>query len=177
MQHKLPTQWILYINCLLCLSRDSYAAGSTFSVAEPASIWDTTFWPGNLRGRFCNPSLCLFVRLSVRPSVCPSVRPSIRPSVRLSVRPSVYSSVRLSVRPSVHLSGLICFFFWISFFGFFAPSLKLTKMKKQKKKKKKLAEKSKATYLLLFYLFLFGFFFLDFSPLLLTKMKKQNINK
>jgi len=164
MQHKLPTQWILYINCLLCLSRDSYAAGSTFSVAEPASIWDTTFWPGNLRGRFCNPSLCLFVRLSVRPSVCPSVRPSIRPSVRLSVRPSVYSSVRLSVRPSVHLSGLICFFFWISFFGFFAPSLKLTKMKKQKKKKRNWQKNLRLRICFFFIFFCLDFFFWIFLP-------------
>jgi hypothetical protein len=29
---------ILYINCLVCLSRDSYAVGSAFSVAEPASV-------------------------------------------------------------------------------------------------------------------------------------------
>ncbi len=43
------------------------------------------FCTGNLRGRFCNPSLCPFVRPSVRPSVCLFVRPSIRPSVRPSV--------------------------------------------------------------------------------------------
>ncbi len=34
---------------------------------------DTTFCNGNMRGRFCNPSLCLFVRSSVRPFVRSSV--------------------------------------------------------------------------------------------------------
>jgi hypothetical protein len=55
---------------------------------------DTTFCTGNLRGRFCNPSLCPFVHLSVCSSVCPSVRPF----VRLSVRSSVYPDVCLSCR-------------------------------------------------------------------------------
>jgi hypothetical protein len=54
------------------------------------------FCTGNLRGRFCNPSLCPFVR--------PSVRPSVRSSVRPSVCPSVCSFVRPSVCPFVHLS-------------------------------------------------------------------------
>jgi len=35
---------------------------------------DTTFCTGNLRGRFCNPSLCPFVRLSVRLFVRHSLR-------------------------------------------------------------------------------------------------------
>jgi len=30
---------ILYINCVVCPWRDSYAVGSAFSVAEPASIY------------------------------------------------------------------------------------------------------------------------------------------
>ncbi len=54
---------VLYIACI-CLS-------------------DTTFCTNNLRGRFYNPSLCPFVRSSVRPS---SVRPSVYPFIHLSVR-------------------------------------------------------------------------------------------
>jgi hypothetical protein len=54
---------------------------------------------------------------------------------------------------ATYLLLFLSFFFWICFFGFFSPSLKLTKMKKQNKK---WAEKSKATYLLLFLSFFFG---------------------
>jgi len=39
---------ILYINCLVCLLRDSYAIGSAFSVAEPASVYYCT-WMINCR--------------------------------------------------------------------------------------------------------------------------------
>jgi len=34
---------ILYINCLVCLSRDSYATDFAFFVAEPASIYYCTW--------------------------------------------------------------------------------------------------------------------------------------
>jgi len=59
-----------------------------------------------MRRRFCNPSLCSFVRPSLRPSVCPSVRPSVRLSVRLSVR----SFVRTYLLFFIFFFG---FFFWI----------------------------------------------------------------
>ncbi len=49
---------ILYINCVVCLSRDSYAARSAFSVAEPASVyycssectWDLNFGAWEILG-------------------------------------------------------------------------------------------------------------------------------
>ncbi len=91
-RHGVQTCLILYINSHSACVRLSY----------------TTFCTGNLQGRFCNPSMCLFV----------------------------HSSVCLSVRLSIHLS-VRTYFFWICFFGFFSPYLKLTKMKKQKKKEKK----------------------------------------
>jgi hypothetical protein len=34
---------ILYINCVVCLSRDSYAVGSAFSVVEPISVYYYTW--------------------------------------------------------------------------------------------------------------------------------------
>jgi hypothetical protein len=58
---------------------------------------------------------------------------------------------KIKNKKSAEKSKATCLLLFLSFFfGFFSPSLKLTKMKK-KIKNKKSAEKSKATCLLLFF--------------------------
>jgi len=79
---------ILYINSLracVCLS-------------------DTTFCTGNLRGRFCNPSLCPFVRSFV----CPSVHSSVCPDVFFS--PSFKLSVHLSLKIRYRQNRFVCMY-------------------------------------------------------------------
>jgi len=106
---KLSNYVILYINSSSACVRLSH----------------TTFCTGNLRGRFCNPSLCSFVRSSVRSSVCPFVcldvfvSPSLKLtkmkkqkkkslkvclSVCASVCPDVFFSPFLKLRQTRHSS-------------------------------------------------------------------------
>jgi hypothetical protein len=79
-------------------------------------------------------SLCPFVRLTWQ--FCILIHRQNRPLPAFACSDPVSceadSATLLCVRSSVHLSGCICFFFYLFFLGFFSWSFKLINMKKQK---------------------------------------------
>jgi len=101
-----------------------YVSATEPAIGKSIFVWNWHPWETRL----------IFTQLSVRPSVRSSVTGRSDP-LMVSATPILQPPRNEPQRP---ILLRICFFFylffWICFFGFFSPSLKLTKMKKQNKK-------------------------------------------